>query len=497
MEKEIWSQIRIMGANGKSKRWIAKELKVSRNTVKRALSVEVDPTKEQERKKAGFQKLVEFKDEIIRMLKQGLIGSRILHELRKQGYMGGGTNVYMCLKEIKKEIGYDEGKVIERYETLPGVQGQFDWSKYVVDFSGSLVVIYVYNLILSYSRRKFFWVSRNDRQPSVLEAIEKALWHFGGCPKELLVDNARCLVTNPKPENFKWNETFYNFCGYYRIKPVACRVRRPQTKGKVERPFFYLEHHFIRGNKFNSIEDFANRLQEFCVELDGITHPTTGFKPIDRFDIEKEHLAPLPPNPFISPFRLPRKVSWDCLISYNGARYSVPYQYAGKEVFVHESQGSKIEIYSSKFEIIATYKIAKKGECVILKEHYEGLRKDRMKTVPMLRDRFLKEFPNHGLFFQSLSSQYKFSTAQHIRQILSLIDYYPKETIEKAFSVALNYNTFSHSFIRAVVEKFHKLNPVSVSKPVILNSFSIPSVDIKRDLNDYQSILKNIMEVKK
>jgi transposase len=38
-----------------------------------------------------------------------------------------------------------------------------------------------------------------------------------------------------------YNPRFLAFAAHYGFRPVACRVRRPQTKGKVERPFGYVE----------------------------------------------------------------------------------------------------------------------------------------------------------------------------------------------------------------------------------------------------------------
>jgi transposase len=495
MDKKLWSEIRILNAGGLGIRAIARRLGISRNTVRAAL-VSNGSMQEQTRQRQAFNKVIAFKEPIYLMLSQRLIGTRILHELRKMGYNGGKTSLYLYLRKIKDEVGHDSSKVIERFETSAGEQAQFDWSKYVVEFSGSLVVVYVFCMVLSYSRRKFFWASLNDRQHSVLEAIEKALWHFGGSPKELLVDNARCFVANPNPQSFRWNETFYNFCGYYRIKPVACKVRRAQTKGKVEKQFFYLEHHFIRGNAFRSMEHLAVKLQEFCIELDNTKHPTTGFVPIERFEEEKQYLTVLPPSPFISPFSEPRKVSWDCLVPYGGCRYSVPYQFAGKQVFVKVSQGNFVEVYSSNGNLIATHTIAKKGECVIVKEHYDGLRKEKMKTLPMLRDMFVRQFPEHSKFFEGLMAQHRFNAHSHIRQILSLRSFYPKQVLEKAFLVAIKYNTYSHSFVRAVVEKYHKLDSVSETKLEASLLPPLPRVEVQRQLTYYQSILKDQKEVK-
>ncbi|MBV9134417.1 MAG: DDE-type integrase/transposase/recombinase, partial [Chloroflexi bacterium] len=69
--------------------------------------------------------------------------------------------------------------------------------------------------------------------------------HIIGAPKELLVDNARALVTDANAEHFRWNPQFLELCGHYRVQPRACRPYRAQTKGKIERPFFYLEEQFL------------------------------------------------------------------------------------------------------------------------------------------------------------------------------------------------------------------------------------------------------------
>jgi len=118
--------------------------------------------------------------------------------------------------------------------------------------------------------------------------------------------------------------SFLEFCGYYRIKPVACKVKRPKTKGKVERPFYPLEQHFIKGREFESLEEFIKKLHEYERELDYVAHSTISLRPIDRFLKESSFLIPLPETPFISTKEIFRKVTSDCLISYDGNRYSVP-----------------------------------------------------------------------------------------------------------------------------------------------------------------------------
>ena len=85
--------------------------------------------------------------------------------------------------------------------------------------------------------------------------------------------------------------------------------------------------------------------------------------------------------PFIGTNETMRKVSWDCLLSYMGSRYSVPWAYAGKQVWLRTSQGRILIVRNQKGEEIARHALApKKGATVIDRTHYEGLRQRVAKT---------------------------------------------------------------------------------------------------------------------
>src|SRR3981081_4077933 len=92
-----------------------------------------------------------------------------------------------------------------------------------------------------------------------------------------------------------------------------------------EHSFFYLEQQFIKGTRFASLSHLIEELATFeRDDLDLRVPPTTLERPIDRFAREQPHLTPLPEQRFVGTLALSRKVSWDCLVSYQGNRYSVP-----------------------------------------------------------------------------------------------------------------------------------------------------------------------------
>jgi hypothetical protein len=120
----------------------------------------------------------------------------------------------------------------------------------------------------------------------------------------------------------------------------------------VERPFYQLEQHFIEGHSFESFEHFCRELERFDEEINSQVHQTTQEKPIDRFQWEKEYLTPLPSGRLIGSRELLRHVSWDSLVPFEGSRYSVPSDYAGKDVWIRTSQGRYLQIYEQQGNLV-------------------------------------------------------------------------------------------------------------------------------------------------
>ena len=448
---EAWTTIRYLFAQGKSVRAIAKELGLSRNTVRRALREEAAP--HYARSQRPNPKLNPFLPQIEEMfLKKRFIGSRILRELRGLGYDGGATALYAHLRTLGE--ARQRSRATERFETPPGHQAQFDWSPYTVSLGGLLVKVILFCLTLAFSRRKFYWPSLDETQGSIFEALESGLRYFGGAPKELLVDNARAFVVDASPLHFAWNVHFLELCGHYRMQPRACQPARPCTKGKVERPFYYLEEHFIKGGDWSGFDAFGQGLTVFMAEdLDVGIHSTTLERPIDRFHQEQPLLTPLPTLPFIGTHEEMRKVSWDCLVSFAGSRYSVPWAYAGKQVWVRTAQGRELIVRNQGGAEIARHLLTdRKGSTVMVQGHYEGLRQSVAKTRPLLEESFLKLFPQQRWFLEGLLIQHKNNALDHLRAVLALAEVYSPQALLTAFERAREYNTYSHRFVRGLLE---------------------------------------------
>lgn len=482
---EAWAAVRQLHAQGYSVRRISRELHLSRQTVRRALGSPEPPR--YRRKPSENQQLAPFVALIKQMtLEQHFIGSRILNEIRARGYEGAAAPFYRLWARLRPT--QPDPRVTERFETAPGEQSQFDWSPYTILLGGARTRLIIYGSVLGYSRRLFYWPSLDETQASIYEAFEEAFWYYGGVTKFALVDNAGSLVLDPRAMSFQWHPQFLALCGYYRVEPRACRPRRARTKGKRERPFRDLEEHFIKGNSWRDFAQVCRDLTQFTRDHDVREHHTTHQPPIERFAEKVPALTPLPATRYVGIHALTRKVSWDCLVSYEGSRYSVPWVYAGKRVWIRASQGIRLEAMAPTGAVIARHTLSTpKGATIIHPEHYEGLRKDTPRTKVVLAEAFQQRFPGAEAFLNGVLTQHKLNPVRHLRGMLDVAQYYSDEAMRAAFQSACTYNTFTLQFLRGVLQ--YTAQPTVTPSTPLGTLRAVPRVSIKRDLRAYQCLL--------
>lgn len=136
-----------------------------------------------------------------------------------------------------------------RYETAPGHQLQAEFGSTGVVIGGRALRLHRFVATLGYSRRGCVAVFLHERQSAWLQGLEGALRHFGGVPREVLLDNARALVDehNAQTREVKFNDRFHAFSRYWGFTPRACAPYRAQTKGKDERGVGYVKRNAIAG----------------------------------------------------------------------------------------------------------------------------------------------------------------------------------------------------------------------------------------------------------
>jgi transposase len=206
-----------------------------------------------------------------------------------------------------------------RFETPPGRQLQADFGQCLVSIGGERVRVHLAVLTLGYSRRLLVRAFRSEKQDHWLEALEEGFRHWGGVPKEVLVDNARALVSQHDPERqvLVFAQRLEEFARYWGFQPRVCRPYRARTKAKDERGVAYVKTNAIAGRDFSSWAELEAHLVRWTRKVADVrVHGTTGDVPLVRFvRSEAQALQPLEDKPsFLAEWELVRIVHSDCCV---------------------------------------------------------------------------------------------------------------------------------------------------------------------------------------
>ncbi|WP_373899721.1 IS21 family transposase [Haloimpatiens sp. FM7315] len=287
-----WHAVKKMYSKGVPIKQIARELKMSKNTVKSLIKKEDEP---KYTRVAKSTKIDSYKKNIkLWYLSKdySFNGTRIYNELCKLGYSGSINPVYRYLSTLDDERILISKRASQRFETPPGDQAQFDWGEYAVIITGKKTKIYCFTMILSYSRKKAAVCSLSVSAGAIYEAIQDLFIELGGVTKELVIDNPKALViSNKKGEEVIFNDAALRLATYLKTELNPCIPMRPQTKGKIEKPNQYIEEQFIKGSSFDSMNELNNEIKHFMRNWNKRVHGTTRRVPDEMFEEEKRCLS--------------------------------------------------------------------------------------------------------------------------------------------------------------------------------------------------------------
>ena len=360
--------IRQKAQSGQSSYSIGKEFGISKNTAKKYV---VDHPKPHALKgRTRPSKLDPYKADLDEMISNGIFNCvAILERLQKNGYAGGITIIKDYVQRFRPA---KSTPAVRRYETPPGKQAQMDWGiVHYIDGRGRIHKAPAFVMILGNSRTKYVEFTKRCDFYSLLRCMVNAFEYFGGVPQVVLTDRMKTVIDGSEAGKPLWNKRFEDFAADMGFIPKVCRARRPQTKGKVERLVEYVKDNFLPGRQFVDLDNLNRQALEWCQRVDSKPHGTTGEVPLDT--LQNEQLLTLPAQEVRDKHRWEtRKVTRDGFISFDGAKYGVPWQYSGRELRVRicsecfEAYDGEVRIVQHKIEYAS-------GKIVWLKGQYEGL----------------------------------------------------------------------------------------------------------------------------
>lgn len=482
-----WQQVKALKAQGVSIKKIARTLKLSKNTVRKYLR-SPDPPHFNARE---YEKLLDpYAETVQEMLKRQYIGTRIYNELLEIGYKGSLSTVHRYIASARETEDL-KAKVTTRVETEPGQQMQYDWKEWYLPVEGKLVKIYLHEVVLGYSRKKYYASSLSISSQDVIRAIAGAIDYFGGFAEELLIDNPKQMVITHRSNGIVcYSDDFLKFCGLYGLQPNACRNYRARTKGKAERPFYYLQEHLLRGLEVKTLTEFDGLLSEFTEKYNARPHSDLKEPPDERFLREKTFLKGIPEiEPALLYDKSVRKVSNDGYISWDGRLYPVPMHYCLQDVRVESEFGKKIKVYDLGGQLIEEHRVRLFDKQIrpVHPEHAEmneayGKKKEAYRAERVKQ--FIETFPAVGSFYvEGLRSAVTANLYWHIDEIMKYTLVYNTEDVAAALSECIEIGAYHKN---SVMRLLQCREPNKQCFHVLHQPCIVSSVDISRPLADYK-----------
>lgn len=371
--EDVAAMLRLHAQGWGSKR-IAEELGIARNTVRRHLRQGGYRPYAVPRRARALDGLEDWLQK--RFRQHGGNADVVRQELLSERKIDVSLRtVERAVEPYRRELAA-EARATTRFETAPGKQLQIDFGTATTAIGGEQVRVKLFVATLGFSRRIFVKAFDHERQSAWFEGIEAAFRHFGGVTDEVLLDNARALVSrhNPATREVVFNDRLRAFAAHWGFVPVACAPYRARTKGKDERAVGYVKRNAIAGRHFVSWQAFEAHLQAWTREVaDQRIHGTTGQRPAERFAREAEALAPCAGKPtFLAVREVRRRVQNDLSVEVDTNRYSVPWRLVGAEVTVQQSD-EVVTIFHAG-EVVARHAQARgRRQRVIDRQHFEGV----------------------------------------------------------------------------------------------------------------------------
>jgi transposase len=491
VDETTWAEVHRLSHNEKLKnRAIARRLGIHRETVKLALDSDHCPTRSPATRGSLLDPYAGDLEEILKRYPK-LSGVRIFEKLRDLGYSGKITIVRELLAEVRPRR---KREAFLKRETLPGVEAQADWGSCgSIVREGVIRPLSVFVMALSFSRLLYVEFTTSQEMEDFLRCHVNAFRAFGNlCPKVILYDNLKSVVIWRQKRLMRLNARFTEFACAYLFEPRPCNPGKGNEKPRAETGVRYVKQNFLAGREFRDFTDLQSQAFHWLRDTANVRfHDTTGEKPIDRFEREKNLLQQVPLIPYDTRICRPVGVNHQARVLFQCNTYSVPPELIGMSLTL-KAAPDRVTLYHLDREVAAHVRSYSRYKDFELPAHAEAILATKKNgRIDKDRDTFLGLGQPAQRFLEGLVHKGQGSPDFHIDKLLYLTTEYGATQVLAAMETAAAFGAFSADSVQNILyqrlgaaSNREKPNPVVfTARPELANQ----SVE-DPDLNDYSHL---------
>jgi hypothetical protein len=349
-----------------------------------------------------------------------------------------------------------------------------------------------FSYILGFSRRHFIDFTLRRDFFTLIRRHQDAFAHFGGVPAQCLYDSEKTVVLRWEAGRPIINPAFASFITHYCVRPVICRRGRAETKGKVERPFQYVEGNLLCGREFRDLDDLRAQARWWLREKsDTHLHETTGRPPLELFlEQEATALHPLPVHPYDAGEVALRVCDIEGYIAFETNRYPVPYEYVA-DILTMKATEKEILIYSPELDLLVRHERLPAGAGIRLDgKAIHGGKTVRYGLEPV-RDQFQALGDHAEEFLLGLQNSEKKNAGFHARHILRQKEQYHCHDIDLALGHACRYHAYDCKAVERILQSKAQprtLESIRNQKAARELGAILPKIN-QRSLDEYDALL--------
>ena len=251
-----------------------------------------------------------------------------------------------------------------------------DWAGLTMSYmdkTGEVYPAYIFVAVLPASSYLYVEAFRDMTESSWIKAHVNAFEYFGGVPLIVVPDNPKTAITKANYHDPVANRTYAEMARHYGVAIIPTRTRAPRDKAPVEKGVQIAERRIIAKLRNRQFFDFTSLWEAVRDELKVVNQEPFQKLPGDRLSIftatEKPVLRALPPTRYEFAEWKSVKAGMDYHVEYDKYYYSVPYNYAGKQLDVRATLNI-IEVFYDQERLVSHIRSYQKDKRYItLPEH--------------------------------------------------------------------------------------------------------------------------------